>query len=90
MCLQTPGVRHFGDFPPILLNRKLVKRERRCLIFYFQVALVDPDGDIFPGQPSLAIKVPMFEFYEAMTINLAGKLCGIQGPREDLFRDGSA
>lgn len=46
------------------------------------VPLIDPHRYIFPGHPPLAIKAPVLEFHEAVAINLASELRGVQRTRE--------
>jgi hypothetical protein len=72
------------------LHNSWVERERCGLVLDFQIALIDPHRDIFPSQTALAIKAPMLEADEAMSINLTGELGSIQGPREYLFGKGPA
>ncbi len=90
MGLQATGVRHLGDLPSAFFDGKLVQGERSSLILDLQVPLIDPHGHVFPGQPPLAIKAPVLEFHEAVAINLARELRGVQGPGEHLFGKGPA
>ncbi len=90
MCLQATGVRHFGDLAGIFFDGKLVQGERGGLVGDLQVPVIDPHRSIFPGQPPLAIKAPVLEFHEAVAINLASELRGVQRTREHLFGEGPA
>jgi hypothetical protein len=90
MGLQATGVRHLGDLPSAFFDGKLVQGERSGLILDLQVPLIDPHRHVFPGQPSLAIKAPVLEFHEAVAINLASELGGIQCASEYLLGKGPA
>src|SRR5260370_24650601 len=90
MRLQSPGILHLSDLSRLLFNGKLVEGERRCLVLDLQIPLIDPHGHIFPDQPQFAIKAPVLEFHEAVTINLARELRGVQRSREYFFREGPA
>ena len=90
MCLQATGVRHFGDLAGIFFDGKLVQGERGGLVGDLQVPVIDPHRYIFPGQPPLAIKASVLEFHEAVAINLASELRGVQRTREHLFGEGPA
>ncbi len=84
MGLQATGVRHLGDLPSAFFDGKLVQGERSGLILDLQVPLIDPHRHVFPVQPPFTIKAPVLEFHEAVAINLASELRGVQGPGEPL------
>jgi len=90
MGLQATGVRHLGDLPSAFFDGKLVQGERSGLILDLQVPLIDPHRHVFPVQPPFTIKAPVLEFHEAVAINLASELRGVQGPGEHLFGKGPA
>ena len=81
---------HLSDFSGILFDGKLVQGKRGGLVFDFEISLVHPHRDIFPGQTPLSVKLPVLEFYKAMAVDLAGELCGVQCAREHLFGEGPA
>ena len=89
MCLQATGILHFGDLPLIRRKANRIQREGRRLVLNFECVLVDPYGNLFASQPIFPKKAPMFELYVSMPIHMARKLCGIQRPREHLFRVGA-
>ncbi len=88
--LQPLGILHVSDLPGAFLDRKLVQRKRSGLVLYLQIPLIDPHRDILSCQPPLPIEAPVLKADEAVAINLAGELCGVQRSRENLFGEGPA
>lgn len=90
MRLEAAGIRHLGDLLMVGRKAKGIQGERCRLVFDFERVLVDPHTDLFPGKSIFAKEAPVPETDIAVFVEMARKLCGIEHPREHLFRVGSS
>jgi hypothetical protein len=87
--LDAARILDLGNLLMIGLEGEGVQGECRRLVFDFERVLVDPHGDLFPGEPIFAKEAPVAEADVTMLVQMARKLCGIQDPREHLVRVGA-
>lgn len=78
-----------GDLLLFCVHTDCVQGQCGCLVLDLQRVLIHPHLHLFTsGQAVLSEELPVLELHISLPVNLAGKVRGVQGAREYLFRDG--